>query len=102
MSIANVGIYIVLRVISNSSISKRVSSMFFVAWFTHHVRDANRRGLWFGPLFTTPPIKRTLYLGIILILPLFLRYDLTSWFKSSMRLFTLAFNKSTTSTTHII
>ena len=47
--------------------------LLFIAWFSHHVRDANRRGLWFGSLYTTQPLDDSCYLGIILILPVILR-----------------------------
>jgi hypothetical protein len=56
--------------------------LLFVAWFTHHVRDANRRGLWFGPVYTTKPLSDWVYLSIILILPLTMRHML-GYFKTS-------------------
>ena len=46
------------------------SLIFFIAWFTHHVRDANRHGLWFGSLYTTRPIVKEWYWAIILMMPL--------------------------------
>jgi hypothetical protein len=50
------------------------SLLFFISWFSHHIRDANRRGVWFGYIFNSGAIKDSWYLGIILLLPLFLRY----------------------------
>lgn len=46
----------------------------FIAWFSHHVRDANRRGLWWGSLYTTKPLSDTIYITTILLIPLLLRY----------------------------
>ncbi len=48
--------------------------IFFISWFSHHVRDANRRGLWLGGLYNTEPIKDHWYLAIIILLPLFIRF----------------------------
>ena len=48
--------------------------LFFVSWFSHHVRDANRRGLWFGPIYTTSPLKKPVYFGLIALAPLALRF----------------------------
>lgn len=49
------------------------SLIFFISWFSHHVRDANRRGLWLGRVYSTEPIKDHWYLAIIILLPLFIR-----------------------------
>lgn len=48
--------------------------IFFISWFSHHIRDANRRGIWFGPIYTSSPISDKSYLLIIMLLPLLLRY----------------------------
>lgn len=47
--------------------------MFFTAWFSHHIRDANRRGMWFGSVYTSPAIPDAWYLSIITLTPLLLR-----------------------------
>lgn len=44
--------------------------MFFIATFSHHLRDADRRGLWLGPFFSTPAIPYKLYTFFIAVLPL--------------------------------
>ena len=54
----------------------RVCWLVFVAWFSHHVRDANRRGLWFGFLGSTRPLSDAFYMGIVLALPLLVRFVL--------------------------
>lgn len=54
--------------------NKKISVLFFISWFSHHIRDANRRGMWFGPIYTTPPLNDGLYHSIILITPLLVRY----------------------------
>lgn len=123
--ICNVLVYVLVSIIRGTNEARKLSAMFFTAWFTHHVRDANRRGMWFGILFTTRPLSRGFYLGTTLVVPLLMRYNLfyyccawltmTSSSSSSLatvsqwpgllsRLF--AFGKSSTSTaahpTHII
>lgn len=40
-----------------------------VSFVSHHVRDGHRRGLWFWPFGSTPPIPYWLYLVIITTLP---------------------------------
>lgn len=40
-----------------------------VAWLTHQLRDATRRGLWFWPLGSTPPVPYALYLFLIAVSP---------------------------------
>ena len=48
--------------------------MFTVAWFSHHLRDANRRGLWFGP-WNSVPIPRLLYIIMVILLAYCARYS---------------------------
>ena len=50
------------------------AAIIFMAWFSHHLRDANRHGLWFGYEVSTPPINDHLYIGAICALPLLLRF----------------------------
>ncbi len=59
--------------------------MFFISWFSHHIRDANRRGMWFGTLFTSPAIPDFLYLSIITCTPLFLRVLISTNFILSLK-----------------
>lgn len=47
--------------------------IFFVAWSSHHIRDATRRGLWFAPFGSTPPLPTWLYRTLICTIPLILR-----------------------------
>lgn len=47
--------------------------IFTTAWFSHHVRDGYRRGLWFYPFGETLPLPRIVYLGIIITFPLFMK-----------------------------
>ncbi len=44
-------------------------AMFLVATLSHHLRDGDRRGLWFGPFFSTPPIPHKLYVFLVILLP---------------------------------
>ena len=43
--------------------------MFLLSTFSHHLRDADRRGIWLGPLLSTPPIPYKLYPFLIALLP---------------------------------
>lgn len=47
--------------------------MFTVAVFSHHLRDAHRRGLWFWPIGSTPPLPYWVYISCVLILPVIVR-----------------------------
>ncbi|XP_014666922.1 PREDICTED: transmembrane protein C5orf28 homolog [Priapulus caudatus] len=40
-----------------------------VAWTTHHVRDATRRGFWLWPLGSTPPLPYWLYVATEICIP---------------------------------
>ena len=71
--LANAILFVILNVFYSGKKSNW-SIIFFIAWFSHHIRDANRRGMWFGSIYTTKPIKDEWYLAIILIAPLVLRY----------------------------
>ena len=42
--------------------------MCFAAWVSHHLRDAHRRGLWFPPFGSTPPLPQWMYIGLIILL----------------------------------
>ena len=44
--------------------------MFLVSTLSHHLRDADRRGLWFGPFLSTPPIPFKFYTLFTILLPL--------------------------------
>lgn len=61
----------------------------WTALTSHHVRDANRRGLWFYPIGSTPPLPNVLYILIILLLPY-----LTVFFMSNNLFKYLPFNQS--------
>ena len=45
----------------------RLHLVFIVATLAHHLRDADRRGIWFSP-WTSPPIPYKLYILLILLL----------------------------------
>ncbi|KAK3095295.1 hypothetical protein FSP39_012920 [Pinctada imbricata] len=47
-----------------------LSLMFFTSWTSHHIRDAHRRGLWFPPFGETPPLRKNLYLCLLICIPL--------------------------------
>ncbi|XP_060085726.1 transmembrane protein 267-like [Ylistrum balloti] len=47
--------------------------LFIIAWLSHHIRDATRRGLWLPPFGSTPPLSQALYILMLMILPIFMR-----------------------------
>ena len=53
----------------NNPSLKSLPFMFTVAVLSHHLRDSNRRGLWFWPFGTTPPLPQWLYISCTLVLP---------------------------------
>ncbi|KAL4228416.1 hypothetical protein ACF0H5_011463 [Mactra antiquata] len=55
--------------------------LFTTAWFSHHVRDGHRRGLWFYPFGDTSPIPQYYYLFIIFIFPLITRFIYLKFYK---------------------
>ncbi|XP_014230849.1 transmembrane protein 267 [Trichogramma pretiosum] len=53
-------------------------TMILASFLSHHVRDGNRRGLWFWPFGSTQPIPYYLYIVICILLPYTLQL-LMSW-----------------------
>ncbi len=70
--IVNLIIFILLNYFNSKA--NYWSTIFFISWFSHHIRDGNRRGVWLGSIHTTKPIKTEQYLIILLFVPLFLRF----------------------------
>lgn len=48
------------------------------AFFTHHTRDATRRGFWLWPFGHTPALPYLLYLLTVIAIPFILAYLLNS------------------------
>lgn len=48
--------------------------MLFVTWGSHHIRDAERRGLWFPPFGSSSRIPYFLYLSVEFTLPMAVKY----------------------------
>ncbi len=53
--------------------------LLMAAWFSHHIRDAQRRGLWFPPFGSTPKIPYYMFLIITFLLPIVLKILLTNF-----------------------
>lgn len=53
-----------------SVLLKRLSLIVFLAFASHHLRDASRRGLWFPPFGSTVPIPYKLYVLLNCVIPL--------------------------------
>ncbi|KAJ7393776.1 hypothetical protein OS493_003435 [Desmophyllum pertusum] len=47
--------------------------LFAVAVISHHLRDGNRRGLWFWPLGSTPPLPYWMYITCTVALPVIIK-----------------------------
>lgn len=45
-----------------------------IAFVTHHLRDANRRGLWFGPVGSTPALSKSVYILLTLTTPYLIKH----------------------------
>ena len=54
-------------------ILRHVHWIFLIAWCSHHLRDALRRGLWLYPWGSTQPLTQSVYLFSILCLPFFVK-----------------------------
>ena len=63
-------VYISPSWLSEHPLVSALPLMFLVSTFSHHLRDADRRGLWFAPFFSTPPIPYRFYTLFIVLLPL--------------------------------
>ena len=71
----NLLLFVVLSYL-NSNKRYTWSILFFMSWFSHHIRDGTRRGLFFDPLGTSMVINYNLYILIILLMPLTFRFVL--------------------------
>ncbi|XP_055895670.1 transmembrane protein 267-like isoform X2 [Biomphalaria glabrata] len=52
---------------------KVFSLMFLASWLSHHLRDANHRGLWLAPFGHTPVFPSVVYIFLIVVLSLIVR-----------------------------
>ncbi|XP_045509092.1 transmembrane protein 267 [Colias croceus] len=48
--------------------------MLTIAYTSHHIRDANRRGIWIYPYGHTQPIPKYIYISLLSILPMVFVY----------------------------
>ena len=55
--------------LSGNTLIKDLPLMFVISTLSHHLRDADRRGIWLGPFFSTPPIPYNLYPFLVTLLP---------------------------------
>ena len=68
LSIYLIIILINLTVMGNCAEIKTGANIAFVAFFTHHLRDASRRGLWFEPWVQSLPVAYPMYIFSIILL----------------------------------
>jgi len=61
-------LFYLLPILGNT-FTKDLPLMFLISTLSHHLRDADRRGIWLGPFFSTPPIPYKLYPFLIVLLP---------------------------------
>lgn len=71
--VSNILLLVVLSLL-NTSKKYKWSLLVFISWFSHHVRDGNRHGLWLGSIYTTKAIKDDWYLLIMVFTPLLIRH----------------------------
>ena len=57
----------------NVSYLRSLPYLFAVAVISHHLRDGHRRGLWFWPLGSTPPLPYWVYITCVMALPCFVK-----------------------------
>jgi hypothetical protein len=57
--------------------------MIITAFVTHHLRDANRRGLWFAPFGSSPALSVPIYILATLLTPYLLKCFTTNSIKYS-------------------
>ncbi|CAH1381017.1 transmembrane protein 267 [Tenebrio molitor] len=48
---------------------KKISLIVLTAFVSHHTRDATRRGFWFYPFGSTPPVPYYLYVSTTCVIP---------------------------------
>ena len=63
-------VYVLPPSLCDHSLVSALPLIFLVSSFSHHLRDADRRGLWFAPFLSTPPIPFKFYTLFIILLPL--------------------------------
>lgn len=95
--LVNIFIFVLLSLL-NSNKKVNWSLLLFISWFSHHIRDANRRGMWFGSVLTTKPIKDDWYLMIILFMPLVIRF----FYQNEINLFYNFFSRNNNNQTKVI
>ena len=63
---------------------KKLTLACIVAWLSHHLRDAVRRGLWFPPFGSTPPLLYAVYIvaTVVLSVAVHVVYSLCSFVSS--------------------
>lgn len=52
-----------------TDLCKRGALIIFTAFASHHLRDATRRGFWFYPFGSTPPIPYYCYVAATTVIP---------------------------------
>ena len=53
---------------------KKLTLACFVAWCSHHLRDSVRRGLWFPPFGSTPPLPYVVYVVATMLLSMVVHF----------------------------
>ncbi|XP_064645737.1 transmembrane protein 267-like [Lineus longissimus] len=75
---------------SNSKHAKHLPLMFLVTTLSHHLRDGSRRGLWMCPFGSLSMQQYSMYIALIMILPLVAKFvvvsvDLANGFGGTIR-----------------
>lgn len=58
--------------------NKRITGIVAVSLIGHHLRDASKRGLWFWPLGSTPPLPKYVIYFCFIVLPIAIRHLLSN------------------------
>ncbi|XP_056640717.1 transmembrane protein 267 [Diorhabda sublineata] len=64
---------LIISYFSEIVVLKRIGFILLTAFGSHHTRDATRRGYWFYPFGSTVPVPYIMYIGIITVLPFFIK-----------------------------
>ena len=63
-------LWYIIPPLRENTITRDIPLMFMVSMLSHHLRDADRRGLWCAPFGATAAIPRKLYIVLVLLIPL--------------------------------
>lgn len=72
-------IFLIFSKICASENLYHLAWIIFAAFFSHHIRDATRRGLWFYKMGSTDPIPYYLYVLLTMIMPYVIAFAMNNF-----------------------